>query len=349
VLDKVKKFGRITSQIHSRKVSEILRRENLESPKPYIFIDGNPHTMDDYARSIKRLKRPTGRVDVVLDTDMFNEVDDQFALAYLLQNTDRLNLKGIYAAPFYNHHSEGPADGMEKSYDEIFRVLDLLGRRKYEDVVFKGSPDFLKDEHAPIDSPAAREMIRLSQGYTEENPLYIIGIAACTNIASAFLMDPGMKDRVFIVWLGGMGFDWHDNASFNAGQDVAAARVLLNSGAPLALIPGRGVLDRFVTTGPEMDYSLRGKNAFCDYIVDKTAREAAVTNGEKCWSRPLSDVVAVAWLLGNNFTLDRLEHSPVMQYDHLYSEDKRRLFIRYVYSVNRDKLIGDLFDKLAKY
>ena len=86
-------------EIHIRKVSEILRRENLESPKPYIFTDGNPNTMDDYARSIKRLKRPTGRVDVVLDTDMYNEVDDQFALAYLLQNTDRLNLKDL-CSPF---------------------------------------------------------------------------------------------------------------------------------------------------------------------------------------------------------------------------------------------------------
>lgn len=305
--------------------------------------------MDDYARSIQRLQRPTGKVDVVLDTDMFNEVDDQFALAYLLQNTDKLNLKGIYAAPFDNHHSEGPEDGMERSYEEIFHVLKLLGKTEYENMVFKGSPSFLKTESTPMDSLAVREMIRLSQNYSAENPLYIIGIAASTNIASAFLLDPGMKERVFVVWLGGMGFDWHDNASFNAGQDVAAARVVLNSGAPLVLIPGRGVLDRFVTTGPELEYWLRGKNSFCDYIIDKTAREAAICNGEKTWSRPLSDVAAVAWLLGNNFILDRLINSPVMQYDNLYSEDQRRLFIRYVYSINRDKLMGDLFEKLAKY
>ena len=72
----------------------------MESPKPYIFTDGNPNTMDDYARSIKRLKRPTGRVDVVLDTDMYNEVDDQFALAYLLQKYGSAESKGIYAALF---------------------------------------------------------------------------------------------------------------------------------------------------------------------------------------------------------------------------------------------------------
>jgi hypothetical protein len=38
-----------------------------------------------------------------------------------------------------------------------------------------------------------------------------------------------------------------------------------------------------------------------------------------------------------------------MQHDHRYSKDHRRLFIRYVYSVNRDKLYSDLFEKLSRY
>ena len=321
----------------------------MESPKPYLFTDNNPYTMDDYAETLQRLKRPSAPVDVVLDSDMFNEVDDQYALAYLLQYSDRLNLKAIYAAPFFNHHAESPREGMEKSYEETFHVLRLLGREDLAPVVYKGAPGFLQDEKTPIDSPAVRHLLELSKGYTAENPLYVIGIAACTNLASAFLQCPELKNRVYVVWLGGMGFDWHDNRSFNAGQDVAAARVLLGSGVPLTLLPGRGVLDHFTTTGPELTHWLMGKNAFCDYIVDKTIREATLCHGERCWSRPISDVAAIAWLLGENFMLDRLEHSPVMEYDHLYSEDKRRLFIRYVYSINRDKLMGDLFDKLALY
>lgn len=321
----------------------------MSSPKPYLFTDNNTNTMDDYALSIQRLKRPEHPIDVVLDTDMFNEVDDQFALAYLLQYEDKLQLKGIFAAPFFNHHSQGPADGMERSYHEVFHVLDLLGKPQYKDRVYRGADSFLVNEQGPVDSSAAQELIRLAQNYSAENPLYVIAIAACTNIASALLLCPELKDRIFVVWIGGMSYDWHDNRSFNAGQDVAAARVLLGSGAPVVLIPGRGVLDHFTTTKPELEYWLRGKNSFCDYIIDKTATEVTKCNGESCWSRPISDVAAVAWLLGENFLLDRLEHSPVMSHDHLYSHDKRRLFIRYVYSINRDKLMGDLFEKLSRY
>ena len=48
---------------------------------------------------IRNLSVPTGPVDVVLDTDTFNEIDDQFALAYLLRSKEKLNTKAIYAAP----------------------------------------------------------------------------------------------------------------------------------------------------------------------------------------------------------------------------------------------------------
>ncbi len=75
--------------------------------------------------------------------------------------------------------------------------------------------------------------------YTKEDPLYVIAIAACTNIASALLMKPEIKDRIFVVWLGGLSLDWHDNFSFNAKQDVAAARASWKRSSPGAL-PGRG-------------------------------------------------------------------------------------------------------------
>ena len=118
---------------------------------------------------------------------------------------------------------------------------------------------------------------------------------------------------------------------------------------PLVLIPGKGVAEKFATTGPELDYWLKGRNEFCDYIVEKTVREAGICNDNKCWSRPISDVMAVAWLQERKFMLDRLESSPVMEYDHLYAKDQRRLFIRYVYSVDRDSLMEDLFIKISQY
>ncbi len=89
-------------------------------------------------RRIEMLKPPAGRpVRMVFDTDTYNEIDDQFALVYALISPE-LDVKAVYAAPFKNSRSKGPKDGMEKSYEEILRILDKLDRSA-EGFAFKGS------------------------------------------------------------------------------------------------------------------------------------------------------------------------------------------------------------------
>ena len=77
---------------------------------------------------IRRLTPREGKIDMALDTDTFNEVDDQFALAYCMLSPERLNVQAVYAAPFYNDRATGPEDGMEKSYGEIVRLLGKMSR-----------------------------------------------------------------------------------------------------------------------------------------------------------------------------------------------------------------------------
>ena len=53
----------------------------------------------------QRLQRPSGIADVVLDTDAYNEIDDQYALAYLVRSTESCRVRAITAAPFYSDPS----------------------------------------------------------------------------------------------------------------------------------------------------------------------------------------------------------------------------------------------------
>ena len=50
----------------------------------------------------KNLTTPKGKIDIVLDTDAYNEIDDQFAISYMLKSTQKFCVKGICAAPFKN-------------------------------------------------------------------------------------------------------------------------------------------------------------------------------------------------------------------------------------------------------
>ncbi|GHV14036.1 hypothetical protein FACS189491_09830 [Spirochaetia bacterium] len=297
---------------------------------------------------LRRLRKPAGPVDVVIDTDTYNEIDDQFALAYLIKSGEKLRLKGIYAAPFFNQNSLSPEDGMEKSYNEIFNVLALMKREDLKALVKRGSGRYLPSETEAVDSPAARALAELAMKYSEDKPLYVIAIGAITNVASAILLKPEIKDRIVIVWLGGQALHWPDNKEFNLFQDVAAARIVFGCGAAVVQLPCMGVVSAFAASGPELEYWLRGKNELCDYLVDVTTKAAIHDSGDPAWTRPIWDVTAVAWLLDGDYMLDRLEHSPIPQYDHHYSFDNRRHFIRYVYHINRDKLFEALFKKLAK-
>ena len=52
-------------------------------------------------------KNTKTKVDVILDTDAYNEIDDLFAIAYMILSQERMNIKGILAAPFYSPRSLG--------------------------------------------------------------------------------------------------------------------------------------------------------------------------------------------------------------------------------------------------
>ena len=41
---------------------------------------------------LKMLERPTGCPDMVLDTDAYNEIDDQFAISYALRASDKMTV-----------------------------------------------------------------------------------------------------------------------------------------------------------------------------------------------------------------------------------------------------------------
>lgn len=105
-----------------------------------MWYDRQEHRWDRMSddQLIRRLALPGGRLDMVLDTDTYNEVDDQFALCYALLSPERLNVQAVYAAPYFNDRSTGPLDGMERSYGEIVHLLDVMGRDP-EGFAFRGS------------------------------------------------------------------------------------------------------------------------------------------------------------------------------------------------------------------
>lgn len=308
-----------------------------------------------YDQLAARLIKPAAGADVVLDTDAYNEIDDQFALAYLVRSEPFCRVRAVTAAPFYSdpakgrvQRSDSPADGMERSYQEILKVLALMGRDDLIPFVCRGSRGFLPGSLKSAESEAARKIIEISKEYSAQTPLYLVAIGALTNLASAFLMDPSLRERAVVVWLGGHARHYHMAPDFNMEQDLAAARVVFGCGVPLVQLPCLGVVSEFRFSEAELEQLFRGKNALCDYLIDNTYSYMKEQESGKYWSKPLWDVTAVGWLMPGNLMLDRIVPAMVPQPDFHHSYPLEGPPMRYVYYIHKDALANDLADKLTR-
>jgi inosine-uridine nucleoside N-ribohydrolase len=284
---------------------------------------------------------PPAPARMVLDTDTWNEIDDQFALVHVLLAPDRARLEAVYAAPFANTRAATPAEGMCKSEAEIHRVLDAVGQKV---PVFSGSEQWLTEAGHPVPSPAADDLIERSR--TGDSPLYVVAIGAPTNVASALLADPTMAGRIVVVWLGGHALNWGDAAEFNLKQDPDASRVLLDSGVPLVLVPCWGVTDHMITTKAEIDRYVRPHGEvgallaglYDDYVPDEPGQ-----------SKIIWDMVATAWVLNQDWLGTEFTTSPLLTSGLTWSRDPGRHLIRSATQLDRDQIFGDLFWRLAEH
>lgn len=290
-----------------------------------------------------------GRVQVVLDTDTYNEIDDQYALAYSLLSPERMAVEAIYAAPFVNDRSATAALGMEKSYEEILRLLEFFPE-EVQSAAFRGSDRFLTRKDTPIESPAARDLIEKALK-PRDQPLYVLTIGCPVNVSSALLLEPKIKENIVVVWLGGTTHYWPSATEFNLRQDVIASQVLFDSGVPLVQIPTKNVSEHLRTTVPELDAHMRGRSRLGDYLYGQFLQYSAVrTKGRGKgypYSKVIWDISAIAWLISPEWVPSEIVPSPVLTDDLRWESGTGRHNIRVANDINRDAVFSDLFARLA--
>ncbi|MHA1279846.1 MAG: nucleoside hydrolase [Candidatus Helarchaeota archaeon] len=309
---------------------------------------------------LERLNAPTGQIRMVIDTDTYNEIDDQFAIVHALLSPERLSVEGIYAAPFFNHRSGSPGNGMELSYEEILRLLVRL-EKPSEDFAHRGSDGFLTNYEDPYSNDAVNDLIE--RAMKSDEPLYVVAIGALTNIASAMLIEPRIIEKIVLVWLGGNALHWPHTTEFNLCGDVLASRLIFNSGVPLILIPCAGVTTHLRTNVCEIDQYVASQGKIGAFLAMVFR---SYNDDNFAWSKEIWDLGAVAYLLNDKWVPSFITSSPMIAQqppandpgDNPYpweknlltwSFDQSRHAIRCAYYVERDPIFRDLFMKLKRF
>ncbi len=335
----------------------------------------------------KRLEPPKGKVRMVLDTDTYNEVDDQFAVAYALMSPEKLEVEAVYTAPFSSKffsdllNTDGVdipmvsdiKEGLELSYQEIDKIYGMLGQSS-RGKLFRGSSSYMLEANKPIESEAARDLVQ--RAMASEDILYVVAIGEITNIASAILMEPEIIKKIVVVWLSGQPMDWPHAVEFNLGQDILASQTIFDSGVPLVLIPCMTVASHLTTTAAELNEKLKGKSEIgtylSDIVISQLSPEAAdhmlslfrntYLKGVDDYdgaeldtnfvamapSRIVWDISTIGYLINPNWCPSTLVPTPYLMPDITWRQDSSRHSMRICRFVYRDGIFGDMFQKLSK-
>ena len=281
------------------------------------------------------------KVNVILDTDTYNECDDQFALAYLLKNQDKFNIEAITVAPYsHSYIKETIEETTEKSYNEILKICNWLNFET-KNKIFKGSTDYICNGYNQ-NNEAVNKIIEIAN---KNEKTYILAIGAITNIALAIKKSPQIIDKIEVVWLGGHSFLNKENKEFNFRQDIQAVKEVFESKVKLTIIPCKNVASNLRTSIYELEHFLKGKNELCDYLCQRFYNDTYHGIEER---RVIWDISVIAYMINKTWFETEEISCPIIKEDTSYELTENRHKVTFVNYLDVNKIYNDLFKKLGE-
>lgn len=285
-------------------------------------------------------KKITKKVNVILDTDIYNEFDDQFAVAYLLKSQDKFNIEAITVAPYHHDNNISIEEGIDKSYDEIIKICNWL-HFDWTNKLFKGSTDYLENDYNE-ENGAVNKIIEIAN---KNDKTYVLAIGTITNVALAIKKEPKIINKIEVIWLGGHSFLSKDNKEFNFKQDVQAVRNVFESKVKLTIIPCKNVASNLRTSIYELEHFLKGKSELCDYLCQRFYNDGVHGIQER---RVIWDISVIAYMINKEWFDTEEVSCPNINNDTSYELTTKNHKITIVNYLNVDKIYKDLFKKLGK-
>ena len=281
------------------------------------------------------------KINLILDTDTYNECDDQFALSYLIKSKDIFNIEAITVAP-YSHTKRDVTvrDGQELSYNEILKICNWLNFDT-NNKVFKGSMDYIQNGYDEKND-AVNKIIEIA---LKNNKTYILGIGAITNIALAIKKEPKIVNKIEIVWLGGNELGYEDNLEYNFRQDVEAVKIVFESKVKLTILPCKKIVSELRIDINTLKKYLENKSELCNYLIERFYNDGYHGVQE---SRVIWDISVIAYMINKKWFETEQISCPNIRKDTSYEVTDNRHNITFVTKLDRNKIYEDLFNKLGE-
>jgi len=278
---------------------------------------------------------PKKKIRLIISSDTKNEADDQYAIAHALMSP-KIIVKGIVASHFEYSMKEG---SMEASYDEIQKVVSLMGLEESVDIL-KGSGGAIVNESTPVKSEGAEYIVK--EALKEDDiPLFIICIGALTDLACAYLMNPKIAERMTAIWVGGGAYP-KGYPEFNLRNDIHAANVVFKSDIPLWQVP-LDVCSILKASIAELQYKVKP----CGRIGLYLFKQLCEVNRHDRESWIFWDSAAVGLVLDDHWHKSEMISAHCFNKDMEYIPAPGMRDIRVYKYIDSRFIFGDFFSKLA--
>ncbi len=239
------------------------------------------------------------KINILIDSDVCNEIDDQFALCYALAKRNRLNILGITIAPFRIEDRQAGSlrrgysirDGLIDSKNEANHILRLFGihHTPEKPFVYLGCDGFLSEGYYSS-NPAVEKIISLcSSG--EDFVLCCLG--TLTNVAMALKLKPTIAKNLKIVWLGTGNILLEKFTDSNFVKDKQAFYEVLKSKAQFTIYPSN--LARQNITSRYEFFNNTTKNDVTDFLKSLFDRFEYIKQEKEI--KMIYDISPIAYIL----------------------------------------------------
>lgn len=167
----------------------------------------------------------------IVDNDFSGDPDGLVALAHIMLTTD-VRTELITTTPVDPGLARlagiDPSASAGLAAKKVHEILDAMGREGID--VVAGAETLA---HVDEWSAAARAIVSVASADSDV-PLAILCGGPLTNVAAALALEPRIRDRAVLVWIGGSD----DGApEYNRDTDAKSAADVLGSGIPMVQVP----------------------------------------------------------------------------------------------------------------
>ncbi|MEP6584458.1 MAG: nucleoside hydrolase [Ginsengibacter sp.] len=302
------------------------------------------------------------RMRIIIDNDFGGDPDGLFQLVHHLLSPS-VDIRAIIGS----HLKAG--DGFDTSKitaihakEKIEEVLNIMKPgEKFQ--VYAGANNALEKDDTPQRSDAANAIIKEAMRNDTKLPLYIVCGAGLTDLASAYLLEPRIADRLTLIWIGGPEYTdialpppGYSSLEYNLAIDLKAAQVIFNqSNIPIWQVP-RSTYRQVMLPYSSLLLKVKTAGAIGSYLAN--ALETVMRKTAK-WNLNLGEIYIIGdsplvllTALQSSFEADpssseyALRPAPLINNQGLYEVNTNGRNIRVYKRLDVHLLFEDFFSKL---